>query len=768
MGLRRDPSLSGGVRNPNPDRPAVQAMANEQPVTKRQRIESKNVLAEEKTAPPDIIASPQAINGGSESSSSSSSPSVSLTHPCTPEITTPCSGDEIDNVSRRLIDEDARISPSFPDLLKVTPVDGDLVEIQSHLAQQCLCGVSERVLRRLFQPEAEKRGAALKEWPPVKTMQFLSNIQLLFDVYLPQNVKGFICRGVVKASDVLLRQEITLVDEVTELCDHDNRFVRFLAGRVMASFLLVAMKRMHVAGEKLKPIVENLKTLQRMDEVTMRRVAVSADILRRIVEWKNTEEHPLDEREDEDDDEQMPPPLPPIENNYFAIHYNPEMVAAAVASSSSAGRRPGRQIVRETESGCRQMRLTDSESFDPGSLKQMMIEALRDEWDGIVESLAAVMRAWRGIAGAEQCILAVLGFWESVISVHANLPIDETLRFREPLVKLQKLLSPHLPATVYRQMLGLFNEALCYGSTLALQDFPPKAECDLATQVVRQVRSRVLLRSLPQDCQGESARGLQENPVTFIGQHGENVVYEGLESRVIRREGIVDRSLLQKFVLLVLKSVAMTAKQVRSDSSDSSMDSTSSTEFQADQDMREIERSIRDALGKLADFIKNTLSFHPETHFSKILIHLFADQDDYLLEAMLCTLDVTANISFRNKDFPELVAMLNPIFTFVEFLEVISYSYMPLLDFLLGNETCFLCYLLRFLKYIRRNWELFQSSCQDSSIGSRCLERTMDVLIQLRHKIQQLVASGRFPYRIDPILMLMETCEAFYAGDEFS
>ncbi|XP_055691962.1 protein lines [Lutzomyia longipalpis] len=772
MVLRRDPAtLTGGVRDPPLERPnSATGMANEQPVTKRQRIESKNAPMEDATkiAPPDIIASPQQPQLNGASTSTSSSPTVVA------DGASRCpAGDEIDNVQRRLaVDGETRISPSFPDLLKVhttAPPDGDLAEVHTHLMKQCLCGVSERAMRRLFRMENGKRSGVLKEWPAVRTMQFLSNIQLLFEVYLPQNIKGFICLRVLEACERLLLQELALIDEITQLCDHENRFVRFLAGRVLASFLLIAKKYMNVASEKLKPIVENFMALETIDEATMRRVAISAEILRRIVEWKDMEEHPLDE-DDEEDDEPPPVQPPPLETNYFATHYNPEMVAAATSSTAGSLRTPGapHPIVRVTENGCQLVTLTDSESFDSGTLKFDMIETLKEEWPSIVERMSTVIGSWAEIAAtegsvlAEECILAFLAFWESIISVRANLPIVQTLYFHEPLNDLRKLLSRDLPATVYKQMLTLFNEALCYGSTLALQDLLPKATCSFAAQIVLQVRRGWLLRSLPQE--------RVDNHVNFTGRRGENVSYDEhtLSHRIPAETSdsrTVDKPLLQKLVLLVLKSVAVTAKEVRSDSSDSSIEST---DFQAVQDIKTIEESIRDALKKLEDFMKDIMELHPETHFSNILIRLFDDQDDYLIEAMVCTLDVTVNMSFRNNAFPELVAMLNPVFTFLEFLNMITYSGSLLLDLLISNETCFLLYLLRFLKYIRLNWSMFVTSCQESSVGNNCLDDAMSVLIRLKMQIQSLVAMSRFPYDIGPVQSLLRICEGLYEGDGLS
>ena len=227
----------------------------------------------------------------------------------------------------------------------------------------------------------------------------------------------------------------------------------------------------------------------------------------------------------------------------------------------------------------------------------------------------------------------------------------------------------------------------------------------------------------------------------------------------------MDKTLLQKMVLLVLKSVAVTVKEIRSDSSDSSIDSS---DYEAFQDMVLIERSIRDVMKKLESFMKNTLEFHPESHFSKILIHLFEDQDDYLIEAMVCTLDVTVGISFRNNAFPELVNMLSPVLTFLEFLRTISNSADLLLDLLVSNETCFLLYLLRFLKYVRFNWSLFTASCRNSDTGVNCLDDTMSVLIRLRLQISRLVSRSLYPYDISPVLRLLESCESMYEGNELS
>ena len=67
-------------------------------------------------------------------------------------------------------------------------------------------------------------------------------------------------------------------------------------------------------------------------------------------------------------------------------------------------------------------------------------------------------------------------------------------------------------------MLSLFNESLCYGSTLALQDLLPEETCLLAHQIVRHIKDFRILDSLP--------RRQPENIVSLIGYKGKTITYE--------------------------------------------------------------------------------------------------------------------------------------------------------------------------------------------------------------------------------------------------
>lgn len=286
----------------------------------------------------------------------------------------------------------------------------------------------------------------------------------------------------------------------------------------------------------------------------------------------------------------------------------------------------------------------------------------------------------------------------------------------------------------------------------------------MAHEIINHVKNNGLLNSLPQRQQPI------DGSVSLIGYNGLSVNYIHGSFQHFPREfqttdsiPNIDRTLLQKLVLLVLKSVAVSVREMRSDSSDSSMDST---DDEARSEMNLIEQNMREVLKKLETFLKNKMEFLPATHFSKILIELFGDQDDYLIESMVCTLDVVIGLSYRNNMYPELVSMMNPVYIFLEFLVMIRHGSDLLLDLLVSNETCFLLYLLRFLKYIRANWPMFTTSCHMFKNDDTELDSTMKVLNRLRLKISKMVARSQYPYDISPILLLLQSCESLHDGNE--
>jgi protein Lines len=777
----------------------------QQPSIKRQRIDANNEQHPSKTTSSQALPKSLAfLDDSGNSTSSSSSPRHSPVN----ESENILKSDENETIEKdELLLSDKECLSSFQ------------LQLTQH---QCLCGLSERTLKIPFQyysivkPIGKKQSfnrsendesdskkteaqvhyiKSLKHWPEDFLLKFLSSLQLLFHTYLKQNAKGNICGKIMELCDCLIREEIHIFEELIELCNstaNSSNFLSFVSSKIITYFLIIIKDE--IDQEWLKKIVDNLFTFDHLDYVAVKRINFSLDIIKCIVEWKDHDEHVLED----DSNGHLPPP--PLETNYFATFHHDQGGPSTSSSSSAlpsyltsqATNNSGRSSATSghnspVSNGCHFVQLTDSESFDTAHIKGITTKILANKWPALVKNISTliaqlstvntrqqqhqIIRINASFSNAENCILTFIALWESIISVKTNLSVVETLPFTAHLVNFESRLNQNLPCTIYKQMLQLFNEALCYGSTLALQDLLPEETCSLAHQIIRHVKDARILESMPR--QINSTNDSDDNLKTLIGLDCESVIFaphsldtQCTSTSISNHSSVTfDKSLLQKMTLLVLKSVAVSVKEIRSDSSDSSIDST---DYEAFQEMMMIERSIRDVLKKLESFIKNTLEFHPDSHFSKILIHLFDDQDDFLIEAMVCTLDVTSGISFRNNAFPELVAMLNPVYTFLEFLKMISNSSDLLLDLLVSSETCFLLYLLRFLKYIRINWSMFVESCRSFGMGQHTLDDTMEVMTRLRHSIGRLVSKSLYPYDIAPILRLLESCENLYEGNELS
>ncbi|XP_053683509.1 protein lines [Sabethes cyaneus] len=845
---------------------------NEQPMSKRQRIENDSDVVDSSSGNSSNGSSLLA-SASSSSTSLSSSPPTSSSSPSSNASTTAVV--PVATPSPAVLDRpDSRPEAEDEELL-LRQVSGYQALFQEAISRQCLCRLETEVLLMSFQSYYVCRDASpldtkgnrrvgkirqllpMIEWPFEYLLKFLSNVQLLFDTYLKQNIKGNICSGIMDMCNYLIRSEnqqqpeadfVSMnVDEIIGLCNYNNKFINYLSGRILSSFLIIIKDDWD--DRWLEKIVANLFGFHQADFLAVKKINFSLDIIKQIVEWKDETEHPLEE-----DIQSGQAPVagpsgsggfhaPPLENNYFATHYGSqqyggEALTNSIFSPSSAsspltdtGAFPlsshsaisqHQQPLQQHPSGsisssssqqvCHIITLTDSESFDTSRIKCETICVLGRKWSALVKIISKLIpevsrpNNTQSIA-TETCILTFLRLWESIISVKANLSVVETKPFCSKLDEFHALLLSTENAVIYKQMLTLFNEALCYGSTLALQDFIPEEVGSLAHSVVRSVKDHRILDKMP--------KSIYTSGIGFLGHKGEVVQYhdsrlspltdqngrcsyagsssssssQNTASTSSSAGSHYDRTLMQKMALLVLKAVAVIVKEIRCDSSDSSVDSS-------DIDMQEIqmiERSIRDVVRKLEAYLKHQLEFHPDSHFSQVLIHLFDDQDDYLVEAMVCTLDVTSGISFRNNAFPELIAILNPVYTFIEFSNLGPNITHLFLDLLISTETCFLLFLLRFLKYIRQNWAMFTESCSsyyrhNSYSNARAvmynsssaalqsnqqnqnvvLDNVMTVLISLRLQISRLVADTIFPYNIGPILRLIENCESLYEGNELS
>lgn len=92
-------------------------------------------------------------------------------------------------------------------------------DIMNCLVKQCLCSVPEELLYKPFFEvrTSESNGPKtlnLSEWSTKKILRCLSKLQVLFDVYIKQNNKGYICTRIVDICNTIIRNECNLIEQV--------------------------------------------------------------------------------------------------------------------------------------------------------------------------------------------------------------------------------------------------------------------------------------------------------------------------------------------------------------------------------------------------------------------------------------------------------------------------------------------------------------------------------------------------------------------------
>eukprot|EP00058_Branchiostoma_floridae_P009053 XP_002594541.1 hypothetical protein BRAFLDRAFT_104462 [Branchiostoma floridae] len=94
------------------------------------------------------------------------------------------------------------------------------------------------------------------------------------------------------------------------------------------------------------------------------------------------------------------------------------------------------------------------------------------------------------------------------------------------------------------------------------------------------------------------------------------------------------------------------------------------------------------------------------------LFQLFSDQDDSMIEAMLCLLDINTAVSRYATDSLPVVRLFNPHSIFLQFLETTTWDHSILLDLLISMETSFLTYITRYLHLVITEWQTFLKTNQ--------------------------------------------------------
>ncbi|XP_027137691.1 protein Lines homolog 1 isoform X3 [Larimichthys crocea] len=124
------------------------------------------------------------------------------------------------------------------------------------------------------------------------------------------------------------------------------------------------------------------------------------------------------------------------------------------------------------------------------------------------------------------------------------------------------------------------------------------------------------------------------------------------------------------------------------------------------------------------------------THLCHWVSLLFGEQDDDMMEAAKALLSIF--LHHRQCSGLDDSAVLeaacasgcNPHCHFLFLLRSIAFDHSILLDFLISTETCFLEYFVRYLKYLRADWQGFTAACGRISM-SDCLLSTQKPLTAL-------------------------------------
>uniref|UniRef100_A0A8C2YHB4 Lines homolog 1 n=1 Tax=Coturnix japonica TaxID=93934 RepID=A0A8C2YHB4_COTJA len=152
----------------------------------------------------------------------------------------------------------------------------------------------------------------------------------------------------------------------------------------------------------------------------------------------------------------------------------------------------------------------------------------------------------------------------------------------------------------------------------------------------------------------------------------------------------------------------------------------------------EIKESFQNSMSHLLMFWRNnrsdSLHSHPVAHHCEWLSLVFIEQDDDMWEAAKALLliylkidrlrcDAVDNLSWEEEEswkFRTHASGYNPHCILLFFLEKIAFDSTVLLDFLISSETCFLEYLVRYLKLLREDWHQFVNICNhfDSKHGT--------------------------------------------------
>ncbi|KAM6302816.1 protein Lines homolog 1 isoform 2-T4 [Podargus strigoides] len=173
-------------------------------------------------------------------------------------------------------------------------------------------------------------------------------------------------------------------------------------------------------------------------------------------------------------------------------------------------------------------------------------------------------------------------------------------------------------------------------------------------------------------------------------------------------EGGPDQTVLRALSLVLLKALEFKFQN-------------SATEAE----IKDFQSSMSQLLIFWRSHLKSVPQSHPVVHHCEWLSLIFIEQDDDMWEAAKALLliylkfdrlrhDAADNLSQKEEEAWNLLTHAsgyNPHCIFLFFLEKIAFDSTVLLDFLISSETCFLEYLVRYLKLLGKDWHQFVDVC---------------------------------------------------------
>jgi len=387
---------------------------------------------------------------------------------------------------------------------------------------------------------------------------------------------------------------------------------------------------------------------------------------------------------------------------------------------------------------CQKLELSEDALCQETQVKCLVIKMLDPVWPVFTQSLVKTLNLKSYSLSAETYLCEGFKLWQSLISVRANLSFIESRMFSSDLASVLPRLTGVVPGSVWRSALDTVSECLCYGTTLGLQSIPPQEPCDLAHTLIRIVRFNNYLAGVPY--KGSLGMGGNRAADDVNTDH-------------------YDKGLVQKMVLILLKCVALTTREARVESSSGESDSSASSRESVSSggsDMVIIHRTMSGMYKVLDSWIKQILPVLPDQSLQESLLHILQEQDDVLIEGLLCLLDTHVALYVPGKEPETALLDTNPARGFIHLVSIVSRDSSVLLDFLVSNETCFLLYFLRLLKFISKNWLVFETTC-----GAQYPETTA-ILLELKQSIQRLMSKSLFPYNIGPVFRLLEKVEVLH------